>query len=370
VSPINPFKYGRVVSGRDFFGREDLIAQLAEHMESSQNVVLHGDRRVGKTSLIHEMVRRKKLTLLYVDFMSVRSEDDMCRRILREVIALENASGFLKKIMATLAHLRPVLSVDPITMAPEIKLDASLRLGSSSISETIALIASLHGEKPKLAVAFDEFQDIGRLPAASEIYALMRSKIQFHEMIPYIFAGSNQHKLDMVFTSPDSPFFKSAIPLSVGPFPREEFMSFIIKKFKLGQRVINKASLTAIFDTCRDVPGDVQQFCEAVWSVSAGKGIISEKTIAEALNLIFTRERGTYEYITANLTDVQARCLFALARIGGSSVFSQAFSKESGNLIATNQRAVEMLLKKGIIYENRGAYEFISPFFKHWIKIN
>jgi putative transposase len=43
--PINSFKYGgRVVSGPDFFGREDLIAQLSGHIESTHNVVLHGDR--------------------------------------------------------------------------------------------------------------------------------------------------------------------------------------------------------------------------------------------------------------------------------------------------------------------------------------
>ncbi|MDQ5988403.1 MAG: hypothetical protein CSYNP_04163 [Syntrophus sp. SKADARSKE-3] len=366
----NPFKYGRVVSGNDFFGRKDLLSQLSGYIDSGQNVVLYGERRVGKTSLIHEVARNRREKLLYVDFMNVRSEDDICRRILRELIALNESGGYLKKIFNALSHLRPTFSIDPVTMAPEIKLDAAVHLEISSVAETLVLIDKFYGGKVhSLVVAFDEFQSIGDLKAADDIYALMRSKIQLQK-IPYIFAGSNRHRLDRVFTDPKSPFFKSATPLSVGLFPREEFMGYISEKFKTGERKVDKTVLDGICELCRDIPGDVQQVCEAIWSITTDGDIVSSDILKGAMELIFSRERGAYECIMGELTDVQARCLVAIARVGGGKVYSKQFSKESGITTGTAQVAIRRLLAKGVIYETNNVYEFVNPFFRHWIKVN
>ena len=51
---MNPFKYGSVVLGNDFCGRKDLLKQTAAHMEASQNIVVVGERRIGKSSLVYE----------------------------------------------------------------------------------------------------------------------------------------------------------------------------------------------------------------------------------------------------------------------------------------------------------------------------
>lgn len=50
---MNPFKYGTIVSGKDFCGRQALLEQLARHVESAQNVVILGQRRIGKSSAVY-----------------------------------------------------------------------------------------------------------------------------------------------------------------------------------------------------------------------------------------------------------------------------------------------------------------------------
>ena len=45
---MNPFEYGTVVPGPDFCGRKELIRQIGDHIYSSQNVVLFGERRMEK----------------------------------------------------------------------------------------------------------------------------------------------------------------------------------------------------------------------------------------------------------------------------------------------------------------------------------
>ena len=49
-----PFKYGSVVSGKDFCGRKDYIKELSKFVVSSQNVLIQGERRIEK--LKHKII--------------------------------------------------------------------------------------------------------------------------------------------------------------------------------------------------------------------------------------------------------------------------------------------------------------------------
>ena len=63
---MNPFKYGSIVLGKDFCGRKDLLKQIAAHMEASQNIVIVGERRIGKSSLVYEAVRKLRGTTYFI----------------------------------------------------------------------------------------------------------------------------------------------------------------------------------------------------------------------------------------------------------------------------------------------------------------
>ena len=67
---MNPFKYGCTVNGDFFCPRPALERELASRIESGQNVVMQGDRRTGKTSLVLETVRHlKNIALFHADFL-------------------------------------------------------------------------------------------------------------------------------------------------------------------------------------------------------------------------------------------------------------------------------------------------------------
>ena len=133
------------------------------------------------------------------------------------------------------------------------------------------------------------------LEDSHEALALLRSKIQFQSGIPYIFIGSIRHKMDEIFSNSDSPFFKSAIPLTVEPLPYGEFSEFLKKKFAMGQREIGEEVLGNVFEIANNIPGDIQQLCEALWEVSSEKEIIGPDKLKKALELIFAREQKSYE---------------------------------------------------------------------------
>lgn len=365
---MNPFKYGRVVSAEDFCPRPKLLKQLTGFIKSGQNVVLQGERRMGKTSLLYETVRQlRRYRLLYVDLLEIKTADDLCKRMVKALISMEQQAGLLERVLKSLSQLRPVVSVDPLTGQPSVSVDAGVRLRPDSLDGILDLIRESH-KRAHLVVAFDEFQDILNLTDSKETLAVLRSKIQFHKDIPYIFAGSVRNQMNAIFTDPESAFFKSAIAVDVGPLDREAFAGFLADKFALGKRVVDQGAMARVIEIAENVPGDAQELCEAMWETTADRDTIREARIGPALELIYTRESKGYEAALVQLTGQQLKCLVGLARLGGKAPLSAVFIKGVGIIgPASIKKALNRLVQLKIIYRHQGEYKFVNPFFKAWL---
>ncbi len=366
---MNPFKYGQIVKKADFCHRPKLNKQLADNIKRGQNVYVQGERRAGKSSLVCETIRTlKKYRMLYIDLLEVKSSDDFVKRIVMAIMSMENAAGFIEKIFQKLSHMRPIASVDPITGLPTLAIDASVELNPDSIPGVMELIATYHTKTRPLVVVFDEFQDVLNLKDAPETLAILRSKVQFHSNIPYIFAGSIRKKMDSIFSDPNSAFFKSAIPVHVGPLDKHIFQQFILKKFKTGKREITSDTLNSIFTICFNIPGDVQQLCSALWDTTSYSTKISKRDLPVALEQIFAHESKGYETMLKVVSKQQLKLLTSLARLSGKAPMSSVFLKNSGIQQASSVRtALKRVLDLKIVFFYENEYRFVNPFFRAWI---
>ena len=146
------------------------------------------------------------------------------------------------------------------------------------------------------------------------------------------------------------------------------FSKFLNKKFANGNRKIATAVLEKVFAIANDIPGDIQQLCEALWEITTEKETINANKLKSALELIFSREQKSYENYIGLLTNIQYRCLLAIAKQGGTGVFSVAFLKSAGfNNPSTVRRAITRLTHLNIVFESQGIYQFINPFFRAWL---
>ena len=305
--------------------------------------------------------------MLHIDLMDVKSLEDLHARIAKSILSMEQRSGSLEKIFSLLAGLRPVLSMDPYTGQPSFSIDAPAKTNPSSIEGLLDLIDSLNRKKP-LVVFIDEFQDILNLPDANHTFALLRGKIQFHQKIPYLFAGSIRNAMWDIFTNPDNAFYKSALPLEVGSLDRDLFSRFLLGKFKSGHRKVSSGLLERIFEMTDQVAGDVQELCGALWETSESGDDLDESALGSALERIYAQEVKGYESSMVLLTALQVKCLIGIAKIGGEAPFSTRFLRESG--IATSAsvtKALNRLMKLKIIFKHEKSYRFTNPFFKNWL---
>ncbi len=66
-------------------------------------------------------------------------------------------------------------------------------------------------------------QDVLSLSNHSETLDALRSKIQFHSEIRYVFAGSVRNQMSGIFTDPESSFFESATVIEIDPLKKNVF---------------------------------------------------------------------------------------------------------------------------------------------------
>ncbi len=364
-----PFKYGVVVSGKDFCGRTKSIEEIRTFVLSSQNIYIQGERRIGKTSLVFETIKRMKShRLLVIDLLALRTPEELCSRIIKQLILLENKASFLGNLVKFFTHLRPQISMDPLTNLPAVSFDRAVSITPEFIEEIFELIKTI-GKKKKTVVFFDEFQDILKIEDASWLLATLRSKIQYHDHLSYIYAGSIRNEMDNIFSDSESPFFKSAIPITIPPIEQDVFSSFIIKKFKLAKRTIKKEVLSKIFEITANISGDILQLCEALWSVSAENEVIDEDAIPKALQLIFAREHQSYEMVLSSLSHNQQKALTGLAKYPGCQLNSAEFLRLSGiGQPSSVNAAVKKLIDRRIIFKKANDYSFSNPFLATWLK--
>jgi len=210
--------------------------------------------------------------------LEIKTTAGLCQRLAKALISFEQQNGFIEKILKSLAQFKPTIGFDPLTGSPTISIDPAIKFTPDSLNGLLDMLFSIHKKKP-IVVIFDEFQDILNLQDFKEVLAILRSKIQFHSSLPYIFSGSVRNKMHDIFNNPESPFFKPAIPVNVGILNPRDFVIFLKNKFKFGKRTITDDSINKIFSIADNIPCDVQQLCAAIWETTSYKEKISEKNM-------------------------------------------------------------------------------------------
>ncbi len=366
---MEPFKFGCIVSDEHYCVRPLLEKEVRRHVVGGQNLVIQGERRRGKSSLVVRCVRSiRGMGLLYVDILGITSVSDFCRRVADGIAELDRSRSFLKKTASLLASLRPLVVIDRDTGLPSISIDARSASDPSSVLTVMNMVAA-HARERRICVVFDEFQDILDLPDAKRVLAELRGKIQFMSDTSFVFLGSVRNQMSDIFSHPKSPFFKSALEISIGEMDDESFVRFIIGRFAGAKRMVDADFVRQVISKLDGVPGDIQEMCDALWSVTGSGSHVDAANLDAAYRHIFAHEGSSYETYIRLLTLHQRKILAALAVVGGKHVSSNEFLDASGCHNASSvKKALARLAEVGHVYLHNGAWKFASPFFGEWVR--
>ena len=360
----NPFKFGGLVTGEDFADRENELAEILREVRGRTNVVLVSPRRMGKSSLLAELMGRHSSEFLwvYVDFYGVTSKSRLVE-VYMSALA-RSVYGTAKKVADGLRDLmrsskfRIVLSE---TGVPAIELSK----GEPTVPEIQDImdvpeeLARKRGKR--VVVVFDEFQEIGTLDGVALLKA-MRSRVQTHKHVSYIFAGSKRHLLLSIFEEREGAFYKSARPMELGPIPKEDFVEFLKAKFAKAGGRIAPATAGGIVDASGGNTYYAQQIAHELFDISSKP---KPEDLESAVTASISHQSPVFQALWDSIKSPSQRSyLLAVAKEGRSTPRSALIQKHGLKSQSHVQKAVTHLDSRGIT-ENG---EISDPLFVLWLR--
>ena len=231
-----------------------------------------------------------------------------------------------------------------------------------AIDEIFNLLETL-SKKKKLAVAFDEFQEISKY-TGKFFEKNIRKSIQWHNNISYIFSGSQKHILSEMFLDSKRAFYKLAASCPLKKIDTEDYIEWIQKLYKKDKRKISVSFIENIVNLCENHPMYIQEFFFYLWDK---KGKIDFNLLDQIYLKIIKNRESEFINLWDSLTLNQKKTLKIIVKTDGKNMFS-AKNLVLVDLKTASQivKALEILNKKGIISKN-GKYFISDPVFKKWI---
>lgn len=370
----NPFKYGGIVRSPYFADREEELEELALEMSNLSRVFLVSPRRFGKTCLLANFIDQldhRGFATAYLDlnaYPDLRSFAAAFTHLTSK--ALELNTEKLLKIFAGLQRLRPKVSV-----GPDGSLAGTLELATDEREAIPALLEGMgHAENlvrkmgTRLVVVIDEFSDLAKYNGET-IEKAIRSEIQQHHHIGYIFSGSEESIMLAMIRDKKRAFYKMGRIMELGPINRKSYADFIHKWFKKGSYKFEKRDLEKIFDLGRDIPHNIQRLCHTLWDLVRENSRIIPSLIEELPFIIAQQDSPHFELLWQSVSPQQKPILIALTKEPHAKPFSKEFQLTYGIGPSSSIKAsLDSLTKRGILFKTRqGSYQFSDIFMQYWI---
>ena len=373
---MNPFSYGKEVTGYQFYDRKDACEDLYHTLkDGSANVVLYAPRRYGKTSLVLKVLQRFKsegIKCIHFDFSKVDSIERFCTEYTAAVYSLWGGMPELvNQIKEYLVHLHPTFSFGD-GLLPKISFSYGERMGAQELGEVLDLpekLAQRNGRET-VVIAFDEFQDVADLSKSVPLEAAFRSVIQAQSCVRYVFLGSKTHLMRRMFESRSRPFYKSALGMKIGKPPREESEEFVVSRFAAEGIEMPRATLERLMEISENIPYYLQAMAALSYrSVEARRG---NRVEADDLDWAVARflegSEDYYEEVLRNLSAAQRPLVEAFAHEPAGRFDADYRDRYRLGGVSTVHSAIRSLMKKGVIDLVKGVYGIVDPFFARYVR--
>ncbi|MCC7336149.1 MAG: ATP-binding protein [Pirellulaceae bacterium] len=371
----NPFSYGGVVGNGEFCNRAQELADLKDLISSAGRCFVYAERRMGKSSLILRVLGelpKKQFLPVYIDLWPTDGTLAFATAIARATTAAAETktTRLLELGKQLFGRLRPSVSLDEMGQ-PTVEFGVEGRTASKSeLSEVLAAPQILAEKTGKIVVmVFDEFQQIaGYEDGLAE--RQIRSSIQHHHRVAYIFLGSRKHLLQSMFLDESRPLYRSAMHYPIGSIKTKHWLPFIAQRFRDANKAIDKQLIEQLCEQTQGHPFYTQHLCHVLWSMVGPCGAADAAMLKAAVSELLRRESHAYVILWESLTKNEQRFLRGLADSDSSrKPFSADFTRRYGLRAASNaQRAAESLVAGDIIEREESSYVIIDRFLRLWIR--
>jgi len=351
----NPFKYGSIVEGDFFTDRTEDLAKAIQIIESSNHLILISPRRYGKTSLIQKAVSTLNRPTISLNLQLVTTVSDFATELLKRVLGIypfEKIKHFLKNF-----RIAPTISINPQLNT----FDVSFSPSSSAkpiVEDVFTLIETLGKKGKKPIVVLDEFQEIRDIDKSLD--KQLRSVIQLHQCVNYVFMGSQESLMREIFERKKSPFYHFGTLQTLDVIPYSDFEEFLKAGFFLLHKKTANTIAKNILSLTRQHPYYTQMLAFHHFNALCRD---KKSTLQDVFMSIVREHDIDYERLWINLNRKDRELILELIYI------EKGLKSGKNNQIPTSTRysAYKRLLQNGYLIQTKEGYRVEDPFFASWI---
>ena len=367
----NPFAFSNYVTGNSFCNRSKELSELLKYIQGSQNVLLYSHRKYGKSSLIRQVFRNitdnnLNIGAMHVELYGTTSEKDFITRSFQGLNQLEsNFERLLKSVGNTLKNIKLNLSINSATG------DTSVSPTFEAVDEKIVLeelmnILSQYSQKRNLVIAFDEFQEVAKYTEPG-FEKRLRSFIQQHSKVCYIFSGSQKHLISEMFNANSRAFYKSADSFPLPKIETRHYIPWVQGLFRRKNVDLSAEFVEEIVARFENHPMYIQNFLFHLWEEPVKRGV-TVAVIDKLENEIIEKRSSEHIILWETLSINQKKTLKLILLNNGINLFNadalKSVNLKTGSLVT---KALSALMKKEIIVKN-GHYMIHDIVFKKWLQ--
>jgi AAA+ ATPase superfamily predicted ATPase len=353
----NPFVYGGPVDVPRFIGREYEVNRGFDLVTSNArgSVAIIGERRIGKTSLLHyvsapDVIRgwnldERSSIFLFIDCGAIapltitRFWQHILTHLRRQLARVRKQSGVIESIRRLLD-------------SPEIHT-----------SDIEFLIEDLQAEGLILVLMLDEFEWVVRTDPDSqamtrELLGGLRALINYASRAFSLIVATRRplHEICQDVRFMGSPFYNNFSYLHLRPFSPQEADSLLDQMLKETGVVFSRADRALVYDLAGTHPLLLQAAAACVFDErkDAAGGAIDRRLVLERfMDLTEHQWQDLWRWSTSGEQDV-------LTRMGRDA-------HEANALLERRPDERRRLLERGLLVKRGNGYRLFSPMLRHWL---
>lgn len=353
-----------------FCDRKNETEKMLQHLENGWNITLFSPRRMGKTGLIHHVFHHLNETsgkpvCIYLDIYATSQLSEFVSLFGKAVLSSLGSpvSKFAQKLKGLFSSFRPVITLDEVTGQPVISLDFAPSQAEQALGEIFKYIASIGKE---CYVAIDEFQQILYYPEKN-VEALLRTHIQNLPNVRFIFAGSKNHLMELMFMTAKKPFFQSTRMMALNTIEEASYFEFAKPFFENRNIALSESGFGELYSLVYGHTWYVQSILNQLYADKPKA--VDHVSIHAAVNTIIEENISTYQRFFSMLTNNQRMMLKAIAkeRVVSQPTASRFLSRYGLKSGSSATRAISSLLENEYLYKDERGLMVYDHFFGIWL---
>lgn len=369
---MNPFVTNGYAGAEYFCDRVQETEDISRWLQNGNNIALISPRRYGKTDLIRHCFEQKEIKDHYytfiIDIYSTKSLSEMVNKMGRTILEVLKPKGkrHWEAFLNIVHSLRAGITYDAMGQ-PSWNMSVGDIVNPNNTLDEI--FHYLQQADKHCFVAIDEFQQILKY-SDTNVEAALRTYVQYCSNANFVFMGSQRHLMGTMFVSPNRPFYQSVTVMNLNLIALEKYRDFCKKHFDKAGKTIDKELVEQIYDRFEGVTFYLQKVMNVLFMRTKEGAHCGIADLQPAIDYIIDFTQTTYEDLMYQLPEKQSIVLKAIAEDGKAQQITSGMFVKKHSLTSSSavKSAVNALLDKDLVTQNKGVYQVYDKFLELWLK--